>query len=149
YPLSLVLARRLRAHPAAAPRPAGPPPLSVAMLCCAYNEEAVIPAKLDNALGLKAREPSTRVLFYTDGCTDRTAELIAAAGESVRLIASERRHGKSHGMNLLAAAAGDADVLMFTDANVRVDQDAIAAVRRAFADPEVGCVCAHLVYVNP
>jgi len=38
---------------------------------------------------------------------------------------------------------------LFTDANVRVDGDAIAAARRAFADPSVGCVCGHLVYVNP
>ncbi|MEJ0071254.1 MAG: glycosyltransferase [Pseudomonadota bacterium] len=97
---------------------------------------------------MRATEPSTRLLFYTDGCTDRTAAIIGAT-EHVRLIAGERRQGKSHGMNLLAAAAGDADLLLFTDANVRVDANAIAAVRRAFADSSVGCVCGHLVYVNP
>jgi cellulose synthase/poly-beta-1,6-N-acetylglucosamine synthase-like glycosyltransferase len=148
YPLSLLVARLVRSPPAPA-RPAAPRELSVAVLCCAYNEAAVIGAKIANSLDLIARAPSTRVLFYTDGCTDRTAEIIGEHAERLRLIASERRHGKSHGMNLLAAAAGDADVLLFTDANVRVDTDAIAAVRRAFADPEVGCVCGHLIYVNP
>ena len=148
YPLSLLAARLVRG--ARARRlPAESPPLSIAVLCCAYNEAAVIGAKLENSLRLQEQASSTRVLFYTDGCTDRTAAIIAEAGDRVRLIASERRHGKSHGMNLLAAAAGDADVLLFTDANVRVDPDAVAAVQRAFADPTVGCVCGHLVYVNP
>jgi cellulose synthase/poly-beta-1,6-N-acetylglucosamine synthase-like glycosyltransferase len=148
YPLSLLAARAL--HPAPPPRVRDDTSeLTVAILCCAYNEEAVIGAKLENALALQAAEPTTKVLFYTDGCTDRTAQIIAAAGERVRLIASDKRQGKSHGMTLLAAAAGDVDILLFTDANVRVDAGAIAAARRAFADPAVGCACGHLVYVNP
>jgi cellulose synthase/poly-beta-1,6-N-acetylglucosamine synthase-like glycosyltransferase len=147
YPLSLLA---VRAVAGAMPRRAlaDTRSLKVAVLCCAYNEATVIGAKLANARELAAADPSTRFLFYTDGCTDRTAELIAADG-TAQLIASERRQGKSHGMNLLAAAAGDVDVLVFTDANVRVDPGAIAAVRRAFADPAIGCVCGHLVYVNP
>src|SRR5258706_10480030 len=148
YPLSLLAARALHRVPPPRVRD-DTGDLTVAVLCCAYNEEAVIGAKLENSLGLQAAEPGTRVLFYTDGCTDRTAQIIAGAGDRVRLIASDKRQGKSHGMNLLAAAAGDADILLFTDPNVRVDAGAIAAVRRAFADPEVGCVCGHLVYVNP
>ena len=147
YPLSLLAVRGLAGVKPRRPT-ADSGGLAVAVLCCAYNEERVIRAKLENSLQLKATDPSTRLLFYTDGCTDRTAEIIAATPE-VRLVASDHRQGKSHGMNLLAAAAGDADLLLFTDANVRVDRDAIAAVRRAFADPTVGCVCGHLVYVNP
>jgi len=147
YPASLLVVRALAG---VRPRRADVDDrdLVVAVLCCAYNEESVIGAKLANAHELAAAAPSTRLLFYTDGCTDRTAEIIAA-DPRVELIAGERRQGKSHGMNLLAAAAGDADLLLFTDANVRIDPDAIAAVRRAFADPAVGCVCGHLVYVNP
>jgi cellulose synthase/poly-beta-1,6-N-acetylglucosamine synthase-like glycosyltransferase len=147
YPLSLLAARALAGVTPRRPTEDGSR-LAVAVLCCAYNEQAVIRAKLDNSLALQAADPSTRLLFYTDGCTDRTAEIIAAT-PGVRLIAGERRQGKSHGMNLLAAAAGEVDLLLFTDANVRVDDAAIAAVRRAFADPSIGCVCGHLVYVNP
>jgi cellulose synthase/poly-beta-1,6-N-acetylglucosamine synthase-like glycosyltransferase len=146
YPLSLAVARALGGAPPRGPA-ADPGRLRVALLCCAYNEETVIRDKLANALQLKARDPSTEILVYTDGCTDRTAAIIAEHAD-VRLIAGDRRYGKSHGMNLLAAAAGDVDILMFTDANVRIDEHAITAVRRAFADPSVGCVCSHLVYVN-
>jgi cellulose synthase/poly-beta-1,6-N-acetylglucosamine synthase-like glycosyltransferase len=147
YPLSLVIARGLRGGALRAAPDA--PALRVAVLCCAYNEEPVIGAKLENSFALQDAEPSTELLFYTDGCTDRTAMIIAEHGDRARLLVGDRRHGKSHGMNLLAAAARDADVLLFTDANVRIDRHAIDAVRRAFADPAVGCVCGHLVYVNP
>jgi cellulose synthase/poly-beta-1,6-N-acetylglucosamine synthase-like glycosyltransferase len=147
YPASLLAVRALAG---ARPRRIGGDgrDLAVAVLCCAYNEEAVIRDKLQNSRQFAAAEPTTRLLFYTDGCTDRTAEIIAA-DPYAQLIAGERRQGKSHGMNLLAAAAGDADLLLFTDANVRIDPGALAAVRRAFADPTIGCVCGHLVYVNP
>src|SRR5271170_4211917 len=105
YPLSLLAARALAGVVPRRPTADGSG-LAVAVLCCAYNEEAVIAAKLENSLQLKAAAPSTRLLFYTDGCTDRTAEIIGAT-DGVRLVAGERRQGKSHGMNLLAAAAGD------------------------------------------
>src|SRR5262249_44345940 len=136
YPLSLLAARALWRVPPARVRD-DTRELTLAVLCRAYNQAAVIEAKLDDALPLQAAEPSTKLLFYTDGCTDRTAELIAARGDRVHLIASDKRQGKSHGMTLLAAAAGNVDILLFTDANVRVDLGAIAAVRRAFADPAV------------
>ena len=147
YPLTLAVARLIAGGRSTHPT-ADPGRLRVAVLCSAYNEETVIRDKLANSLRLKAQDPSTEILFYTDGCSDRTAAIIAEHDE-VRLIASDRRFGKSHGMNLLAAAAGDADLLLFTDANVRIDEHAVAAARRAFADPSVGCVCSHLVYVNP
>jgi hypothetical protein len=37
---------------------------------------------------------------------------------------------------------------MFTDANVRIDPSAVAALRRYFADRSIGCVCSHLSYIN-
>src|SRR3546814_18767216 len=50
-------------------------------------------------------------------------------------------------MNTLVQAA-QGDVVVFTDANVTVDPAALAALRRSFADPIVGCVCGHLVYTH-
>src|SRR3546814_13410185 len=51
-------------------------------------------------------------------------------------------------MNTLVQAA-EGDIVVFTDANVMVDPAALAALRRSFADPTVGCVCGQLVYTNP
>src|SRR3546814_10328028 len=51
-------------------------------------------------------------------------------------------------MHTLVQAA-EGDIVVFTDANVMVDPAALAALRRSFADPTVGCVCGQLVYTNP
>jgi cellulose synthase/poly-beta-1,6-N-acetylglucosamine synthase-like glycosyltransferase len=60
---------------------------------------------------------------------------------------SDERHGKTHGMNLLAAKT-QASILMFTDANVTVDMDCVRDFRAYFADPAIGCVCGTLLYTN-
>jgi cellulose synthase/poly-beta-1,6-N-acetylglucosamine synthase-like glycosyltransferase len=87
------------------------------------------------------------ILAYLDGCTDRTAEILAGFSPAIRVIDEAERNGKSHGMNRLVAEAG-AEVVVFTDANVMLANDALARLRSHFADPGVGCVCGHLLYVN-
>src|SRR3546814_6200418 len=80
-------------------------------------------------------------------CALPISALLRAEDSWLRVFAAEERHGKSHGMNTLVQAA-QGDVVVFTDANVTVDPAALAALRRSFADPIVGCVCGHLVYTN-
>jgi len=50
-------------------------------------------------------------------------------------------------MNLLSRQA-DADILVFTDANVMLDMDCLDDLRRHFADATVGCICGNLNYTN-
>src|SRR3546814_2236427 len=80
-------------------------------------------------------------------CALPISALLRAEDSWLRVFAAEERHGKSHGMNTLVQAA-QGDVVVFTDANVTVDPAALAALRRSFADPIVGCVCGHLVYTT-
>jgi cellulose synthase/poly-beta-1,6-N-acetylglucosamine synthase-like glycosyltransferase len=121
---------------------------SVSVCMCAYNEAAVIVAKAHNLLELKQHSGGmVELLVYVDGGTDNTAELLAPFADQITVIASADRHGKSHGMRRLSAIA-KGDLLVFTDANVMIDREAIVALRRHFADPQVGCVCGHLLYGN-
>ena len=147
YPLILA---RLPARPlrpvAVEPGEARRPRLSLAF--CAYNEAAVLPAKITNLRRLREAEPSLEILAYSDGSSDETAALLQAEESWLRVFAAPERHGKSHGMNALVQAA-EGDIVVFTDANVMVDPQALAALRRSFADPAVGCVCGHLIYTNP
>ncbi len=122
-----------------------PPRLSLAV--CAYNEAAVLPAKIENLHRLRDAEPGLEILAYSDGSADGTAALLEAEASWIRVFAAEQRHGKSYGMNALVQAA-EGDIVIFSDANVMVDPDSLAALRRDFADPEVGCVCGHLIYTN-
>ncbi len=144
YPLSLAALARLR------PRPAMPPATMAsnarAALCvCAYNEEKVIRAKAENMLGMRKAVPGLELLIYVDAASDRTAEILREYAGEMTVIVSPARYGKTHGMNTLVQAT-NAEFIVFSDANVTFAPDAIPRLLARFADPEVGCVCGHLVY---
>lgn len=146
YPLSLALLDRLRPRPAAAARPA-PPASRVALCVCAYNEERVIRAKADNMVSLRKAAPGLELLIYVDASSDRTAEILRGYENEIIVVASPTRHGKTYGMNTLIQQTG-ADILVFSDANVMFAPDSIPRLLQRFDDPEVGCVCGHLVYTR-
>lgn len=146
YPLSLYLLRRFK----------GAVPLncagascdnSVDIVFCAYNEERSITQKIENCLALKEADPALEVRAYSDGSSDATAEILSAHMGQLDIVISNKRLGKSAGMNQLLARS-NADIVIFTDANTTIDANAIAAVRRYFTDPQIGCVCGNLIYVN-
>jgi cellulose synthase/poly-beta-1,6-N-acetylglucosamine synthase-like glycosyltransferase len=147
YPWSLILLQALRP-----PKPPSvhrsPERSSCAVCVCAYNEERVIARKVENLLALRAREPDLEILIYVDGASDRTADIVREYGGAIDLHVSAERHGKTYGMNLLAARA-HAPILIFTDANVILDMECVRDFRGYFADPEIGCVCGNLIYTNP
>ena len=145
YPLSLLALARSRPRPVLA---AGPAPDQAAFCVCAYNEEQVIRAKVENMLAAGAALGGLEVLVYVDGETDKTADIVREFGDRVRLIASPARLGKTHGMNALAALT-TAEILVFSDANVLFAPDALPKLLAPFADPAVGCVCGHLIYTRP
>ena len=145
YPLSLALLDRLRPRPAATARPALPIP-RVALCVCAYNEERVIRAKADNMVSLRKAVPGLELLVYVDASSDCTAEILRGY-EEITVVVSPTRHGKTYGMNTLIQQTG-ADILVFSDANVMFAPDAIPRLLQRFDDPEVGCVCGHLVYTR-
>lgn len=147
YPLSLRLLARMRPRPVRHGDVAG----RVAFCVCAYNEEGVIRAKLDNMLAVGDALGGIEVLVYVDGATDGTAEILRDYAERskgrVRAVVSEARLGKTYGMNTLVGLT-DADLLVFSDANVTFAADALPKLLAPFADPEVGCVCGHLMYTQ-
>jgi cellulose synthase/poly-beta-1,6-N-acetylglucosamine synthase-like glycosyltransferase len=144
YPLSLAILTRLRPVPIA---PGRPPAGRVALCVSAFNEEEVIAARIANMIAMRRAVPDLEILVYVDAATDRTAAIARGFGDAIRLAVGDRRQGKTHGMNTLVAAT-EAEFLVFTDANVLFDDDALPALLRPFADPAVGCVCGHLRYTS-
>ena len=108
----------------------------------------MIRQKLQNLLALKEREPGLEILIYVDAASDETARLLRAYSPHINVHVATERRGKTYGMNLLAQRA-TGSILLFTDANVMLDMECIRHLRRAFEDPDVGCVCGQLSYVNP
>ncbi len=137
----------LRALPTVPEAPLDGPTPSASLLFCAYNEVGAMPEKLANLVMLKARYAAVEILAFDDGSSDGTGDLIAAQGDLVTLIRGPGRSGKAHGMKQLAARARG-DVLIFTDANVLLDADAIANLLARYADPGIGGVLGSLHYIG-
>lgn len=145
YPLSLWLIPDRYKKPL---KPSSTPVDETYALCvCAYNEEAVIEDKIQNLLALKQEIPTLDVKIYVDAATDRTLELLQPYKDRFDIHVGAERHGKTHGMNLLVSKT-EASIVVFTDANVIMDLNAIRNLGPYFADPDVGCVCGHLKYSN-
>ena len=137
----------LRALPTRPEKPGQGPAPSASLLFCAYNEAAAMPEKLANLVMLKRRYPALEILAFDDGSSDDTAALIAAQGDLITLIRGPGRSGKARGMKQLAARARG-DILIFTDANVLLDEDAVANLLARYADPEIGGVLGSLHYLG-
>lgn len=118
---------------------------SATLIVAAYNEEAVIAGRLENALALDYPPDRLQVLVAADGCTDAT-EAIAGryAARGVEVL-SLPRQGKIRAIDA-AVARATGDILVFSDANIQCHPQALRALARNFADPEVGGVAGHVSY---
>jgi cellulose synthase/poly-beta-1,6-N-acetylglucosamine synthase-like glycosyltransferase len=148
YPAVIWCASRMFAR---APRPLavdGELP-RVSLLIAAYNEEAVIAERLENAL--KADYPPDRfqILVASDGSSDRTPQIVGDyANRGVRLLDYKARRGKASVLNA-AMQEVDAELVLLSDANTCIDPYAVRKLARWFADPAVGAVCGRLVLTDP
>lgn len=139
YPLLLIILARL-ARPRLTPPAAEPPALSVIVPC--YNEAAHIAAKVADLRAAAYPKDRVEIIVVSDGSDDGTAE--AAAELGVRVLSWPERRGKPAALNAGAAAAAG-DILVFSDANARVDRNALARLAAPFADAAVGAVCGEQV----
>jgi len=120
------------------------PPVS--LIIAAHNEESSIGAKLDNILSLDYPRDLLEVIIASDGSSDRTNEIVQRyTGQGVRLLALPRQ-GKAPALNA-AVAASAGEILVFSDANSMYAPDAIRALVRPFADPQVGGVAGNQQYL--
>jgi hypothetical protein len=102
----------------------------VAVLLPLRNEAGRVTPCLESLLGQRG-VPSLDIAVLDDGSADGTAEVVSAvAGDKVRLLTGAPLApgwlGKSHACQQLADAAPDAEVLVFVDADVVLEPDAIA-----------------------
>ena len=145
YPLLVWAVSRLR--PRALARGACEPTVSVVVT--AYNEERDLAAKLANTLALDYDPRKLEVIVASDCSTDRTDEIARSfAARGVRLHRQPERLGKTAAQNA-AVELARGEVVLFSDATTLYEPDVLRAMVPNFADPSVGCVAGHLVYVDP
>jgi len=143
FPFLTLLRGKLRPHPY---HSADITP-TVSMIIAAYNEARSIGPKLDNVLSLDYPRDCLEIIIASDGSTDGTDEIVNDYKiQGVKLL-SLPRQGKAPALNA-AVAASTGEILLFSDANSMYAPDAIRALVRPFADPEVGGVAGNQTYLK-
>lgn len=125
----------------------------VSLVIAAYNEAKSIGAKIENILALDYPREQLEVVIASDGSTDGTEGIVRRyeaanrqGGAHLRLLALPRQ-GKAAALNT-AVAAATGEILVFSDANSMYAPDALRALVRPFAAPEVGGVAGNQVYLK-
>jgi len=145
YGLALaLLGRLLSGRPLRAPDGAAPDP-GVTLVVAAHDEEAVIEAKVADALALHWPRERLKVIVACDGCSDRTAQLARAAGAD--LVLELPWGGKVRAQDA-AVREATGELVAFSDANATWEPDALRRLVEAFADPEVGYACGQVHFVG-
>ena len=121
----------------------------LSLIITAHNEEQTMRAKLLNALSLDYPRERYEILVASDCSTDRTDTIVNSfAGQGVLLYREERHYGKTFAQNR-AVKHSTGEILVFSDATTIYEKQALRAIVRAFADPQVGCVAGQLIYLDP
>jgi cellulose synthase/poly-beta-1,6-N-acetylglucosamine synthase-like glycosyltransferase len=111
---------------------------SCTLIIAAYNEEYFIEQKISNSLQLNYPEGKLKLLFVTDGSSDKTPDIIARYPQ-IQLLHKPERAGKIAAVHR-AMEYVDTDAVVFTDANTFLNKDALIKICRHYSDATVGAV---------
>jgi cellulose synthase/poly-beta-1,6-N-acetylglucosamine synthase-like glycosyltransferase len=120
--------------------PAGDPPEwpTISISLPAYNEEQSIRETLLSLLRIDYPTDRRQILVISDASTDRTDEIVREfAKQGVSLLRLPARAGKTAAENA-AAPHLSGDIVVNTDATIRIPPGSLKPLIRAFQDPSVG-----------
>ena len=136
YPLCIALIGALRPRPVA--RQQNSP--RVTILIPAYNEAECIAATIENKLQQQYPRDRLQIIVVSDGSDDGTDDVVRRyAAQGVQLMRREPRRGKAAALNA-AMRSADGEIIVFSDANARFADDAVARLVENFA-MKTGCAC--------
>jgi cellulose synthase/poly-beta-1,6-N-acetylglucosamine synthase-like glycosyltransferase len=123
--------------------------LSITVLVTVHNGEKFIRDKIQNCLRLRYPADRLQILVASDGSTDRTHEIVKEfAGQGVELFVASGRVGKT-GCQNEAWSATRGEVVVFTDGETILPEDALIRLAANFTDPRVGAVGVEWVSQSP
>jgi cellulose synthase/poly-beta-1,6-N-acetylglucosamine synthase-like glycosyltransferase len=137
YPFLLLVFARLR--PTLPLREDDPAEWPIVSICVpAYNEERSIGHTLDNLLQLDYPVHRRQIVVVSDASTDRTDEIVRSyADRGVELVRLPVRGGKTAAENALIPLVRG-EILVNTDATIRILPDSVKHLVRQFQDPTIG-----------
>jgi cellulose synthase/poly-beta-1,6-N-acetylglucosamine synthase-like glycosyltransferase len=142
YPIILGFTRLIRGQ---RPIIKAPLPWSVSLITIVRGPAGSARRKAENSLSLEAPSENFECIMFWDGGGD--VEKIRAAmpvHKRLVILASSGHTGKNDAINQ-AIERSSGQVLVFSDADVLLDREAITRLLQPLADPAVGGVCGQLV----
>lgn len=120
----------------------------ITVLVTVFNEASVIEARVKNILACCYPKEKIEVIVASDGSTDGTDEIVKKWHDKrVRLFRPNHRTGKTDTQNQ-AVKIAHGEIIVFTDADTRFDENFLLAIAQPFADARVGGVDGHLLFTN-
>lgn len=143
YPLALLaIGRRRPRRETQGPADTSP---SVCLIISAFNEEKVIRHKIENSLAIAYAGPLS-IVVASDGSNDRTVAIAREYEDhGIHVHQSPLRRGKNTVLNEVVRERRE-DILVFTDGNSLLAEDAITRLTDRFRKPSIGCVVGELKY---
>jgi cellulose synthase/poly-beta-1,6-N-acetylglucosamine synthase-like glycosyltransferase len=136
YPILLKLIGLTRPALPAPGDPAEWPTITVVVP--AYNEEQAIRRTIESVLALEYPAHRRQILVLSDASTDGTDEVVRSyANRGVELLRLPTRSGKTAAENL-ALPRVRGEIVVNTDATIRILPESLKPLIRVFQDPNVG-----------
>ena len=136
YPLLLTLAARVRRREFVSAPPAELPLVSISLPV--YNEEAQIRDVLNSLLAIDYPRELLQIVVVSDASSDATDDIVREyAWRGVEFLRLPGRSGKTAAENA-AAAILRGEIVVNTDASIRIRPDAVRKLVAQFMDPTVG-----------
>jgi len=112
------------------------PPVSITVP--AFNEEHQIRDTLESLLALEYPEEKKQILIVSDASTDGTDDIVRSFEDrGVELVRQPERRGKTAAENAVAPLLRG-EIVVNTDASIRIHPGSLKELVAPFADPQVG-----------
>lgn len=110
----------------------------VTLVVPCYNEEDFILDKARNSLEIDYPKDKLRLIFITDGSTDKTKDLLETV-DGIEVLHKDIRAGKAAAENR-AMTFVESPIVVFCDANTMLNKECIKELVKHYANPKVGGV---------
>ncbi len=111
---------------------------TLTLIVAAYNEQDIIEEKIKNTLALSYPKDRIQYVFVTDGSTDDTVDVIKKYNQ-ITLMHLDERMGKINAVHRVMEQV-TSEIVVFTDANTFLNNDALVNITRNYGDEAVGAV---------
>lgn len=111
---------------------------TVTLFVAAYNELPYLEEKVNNLKSLDYPKEKVQILFITDGSNDGSEEFLDSL-EGVEVQHESKRGGKIGALNRGHQFVKN-EIVIYSDANTTLNEQALKNITRHFKDNSVGCV---------